>query len=216
MVTGVYEVMNATHKYVEHSERGFCDFCSEGPPTMIWTLPPGQRVSTGVLNQATGEMVHTAKDGDGLWSTCPECHEGILKYKSSKVKSSALRGFVASVQSRTKLEERHADLLKKEGVKKAIRDHQKSLFGRLLPQLSLKGPVPSDAKPGRFIATGDEAMIESTRAMRARMHEDWVKQHPGEKAALKSKVTKLPDLPNVIGPDSPDGQARVISPRRWV
>jgi hypothetical protein len=216
IATGVYEVMNATHKYIEHSDRGFCDFCSEGPPTMIWTLPPGQRVSTGVMDKATGKMVHTSQDGDGLWSTCPPCHEDILKYKSAKVKPSALRKFTASVQSRTRLEERHADLLKKEGVKKAVRDHQKSLFGRLLPQLSLMGPVPPDAKPGRFIAQGDEKMVEATRAMRARMHEDWAKQHPGETQAPKSKVTKLPDLPKVIGPDSPDGQARAVAPRRWV
>ncbi len=209
--------MSPTHEYVERSNRTFCDFCTDGDPTIVWALPPGFRVDTGILNKDTGELIHVAKDGDGLWSACQTCHEAILKYKQSKVRPSALRRFVKDVMTRSKMDHRISDKMDAAKAMKLLREHQLKLFGRLLPTLGNPQPVP-EGRTGVIRARGDKEMIEATRKMRERMHEDWEKRHPGEKASADVTVGEIPDTSHIVkirGPDMSDGQSRAISPRRW-
>lgn len=208
--------MSPTHEYIERSDRSFCDFCTDGDPTMVWALPPGFGVDTSILNQDTGELIHVAKDSDGLWSACQTCHEAILKYKQSKVRPSALRRFVKDILTRTNMDHRITANLDAIQLKKLLREHQMKLFGRLLPTLGNPQPVPDD-RTGVIRARGSKEMIDATREMRERMHEGWEKRHPEEESKPDVKIKKINEtnLPMVNGPDMADGQSRAVSPRRW-
>lgn len=195
------------HRYIERTDRGFCDFCTIGIPAITWKLPPGRSMDMHVVNPETAEIIHSSHDEDGLWTACTVCDEAIRTYKKSKIKPSALRKFVRELLKRNKrVVEKYAHI---PGVEHAVRKHQMTLFGQLLPMLR----DPETFKPNgqlRITARGDEELVEMTREMREGMHKDWEERHgPSSEPEISTFEEKPPSDGAIVPPfEIPDGPTR--------